>query len=237
MSESSTATQPRACEDSSPEEIVAWTLNRFAHQRMVITTSFGMEGCALVDMFARYEQPMTVIYLDTMFFFPQTYALRDRMVERYPTMTFVNRGTTLTPQQQAELYGEELWKTNPSLCCHLRKVEPMAEVMKDVDVWITGIRRDQSSSRNNARAVDWNWKFEVLKISPLAHWDRRQVWEYVKTHDVPYNVLHEQGYPSIGCTHCTRAVEGVDIGDYSRVGRWFETDKTECGLHEHGSGI
>lgn len=235
--ESSTITAPRASEASSPQEIVAWTLNRFAHQRMIMTTSFGMEGCALVDMYARHQQPMTVVYLDTMFFFPETYALRDRMAERYPMMDFVNRGTTLTPEQQADIYGDELWKKDPHLCCHLRKVAPMAEVMKDVDVWITGLRRDQSSSRSHIRVVDWDWKFEVLKISPLAHWDRRKVWEYVKANDVPYNILHEKGYPSIGCVQCTQCVAGLEVGEYTRAGRWSDTDKTECGLHENGSGI
>jgi phosphoadenosine phosphosulfate reductase len=234
---SSKVTEPAASETSSPEEIVAWSLSRFAHQRMVLTTSFGMEGCALIDMYAKHQQPMTVVYLDTMFFFPETYALRDQMVERYPTIEFINRGTSLTPQQQADAYGKELWKTDPSLCCALRKVAPMANVMKDVDVWITGLRRDQSSSRTHVRVADWDWKFEVLKISPLAHWSRCRVWEYVKTHNVPYNVLHEQGYPSIGCTHCTQVVEGLPIGEYSRDGRWGGADKTECGLHEHGSGI
>lgn len=225
------------CETSSPQEIVAWTLGRFARQRMILTTSFGMEGCALIDMYARYERPITVIYLDTMFFFPQTYALRDRMVERYPTVRFVNRGTTLTPEQQAEAYGPELWKHNPDLCCKLRKVDPMAEVMKDVDVWITGLRRSQSATRAQTRVVDWDWKFQVLKISPLAGWERAQVWEYIKANDVPYNELHEQGYPSLGCTHCTRPVAGSKIGEYSRDGRWGDLHKTECGLHENGAGI
>jgi len=222
-------------EHSSPLEIVEWTLRRVSGQRMLTTTSFGMEGCALIDMYARFDKPLTVVYLDTMFFFPETYALRDKMIKRYPRLKFVNGGTTLTPEQQAAQYGERLWETNPDLCCRLRKVDPMADVMKDVDVWITGLRRSQSSSRANLRVVDWDWKFQVLKISPLAHWDRGQVWEYVKNKNVPYNILHEQGYPTVGCTHCTKAVPGVAIGEYSRDGRWADKDKTECGLH--GDGI
>jgi len=222
-------------EQSEPREIVAWTLERFANQRMIMTTSFGMEGCALIDMYARCGRPLTIIYVDTGFFFPETYALRDRMIERYPGMTFVSAGTRLTPAQQAEQYGEALWKSNPDLCCELRKVRPMAEVMRNVDVWITGLRRSQSPTRANLRVVDWDWKFQVLKISPLANWDRRQVWDYIQTHGVPYNTLHERGYPTIGCTHCTRPVPGSQIGDYTRAGRWADTGKTECGLH--GAGI
>jgi phosphoadenosine phosphosulfate reductase len=226
-----------ASEASSPEEIVAWTLARFSGWRTVITTSFGMEGCALIDMYARHGRRMTVVYLDTLLLFRETYDLRDRMVERYPMMDFVNRGTPLTPEQQAAEHGAELWKTNPGLCCRLRKVDPMAAVMKEVDVWITGLRRSQSASRSHVRVADWDWKFQVLKISPLAHWDRRQVWDYVRANDVPYNLLHERGYPSIGCTHCTSPVHGLEIGGYSRAGRWGNTGKTECGLHESGSGI
>ncbi len=116
-------------EGSSPAELVAWSLERFADQRMVITTSFGMEGCALIDMYAAHQQPLTVIYLDTMFFFPETYALRDRLVQRYSHLEFVNRGTDLTPGQQEADHGPELWKRDPDLCCKLRKVDPMRRAL------------------------------------------------------------------------------------------------------------
>lgn len=222
-------------EKSGPLEFVGWALDRFTHQRMVMTTAFGMEGCALIDMFAKHQARLTVVYLDTCFFFPETHALRDRLIERYPTVTFVNRGADLTPEQQAEVYGHELWKVNPDLCCKLRKVDPMADVMRDVDVWITGLRRSQSATRANLRAVEWDWKFQVLKVSPLANWDRQQVWAYVLGNQVPYNELHEKGYPTVGCTHCTKPVPGSKIGEYTRAGRWSGTDKTECGLH--GGGI
>ena len=223
-------------EDSSTDQVIAWTLERFADQRLRLTTSFGMEGCALVDMYARHRVPLTVIYLDTMFFFAETYELRDRMVERYPHIEFVNRGTSLTPEQQSARHGEELWKHDPKLCCKLRKVDPMSAVMADVDVWITGLRRSQSVTRKNLQLVEWDWRYQLLKVSPLFRWERAQIWEYVQTHDVPYNKLHEQGYPTIGCTHCTAAVPGSKPGEYSRKGRWLDSDKTECGLHG-GAGI
>jgi phosphoadenosine phosphosulfate reductase len=223
-------------EDAPTDVLIAWTLDRFSAQRIIMTTSFGMEGCALIDMYARFGQPITVVYLDTMLFFPETYRLRDHMVERYPHLNFVNRGTSLTPEQQAEKYGEELWKQDPDQCCQIRKVDPMFDVMVDVDVWITGLRRSQSSSRANLRVVDWDWKYQVLKISPLAAWERPQIWEYTLRHDVPYNELHERGYPTIGCTHCTKAVPGSTPADYTRTGRWNSCGKTECGLH-HGAGI
>ncbi|MBI4718114.1 MAG: phosphoadenylyl-sulfate reductase [Planctomycetes bacterium] len=223
-------------EETPTDRFIAWTLERFASQRMIMTSSFGMEGCALIDMYARHGQPVTVVYLDTMFFFPETYKLRDRLVQRYPHIEFVNRGTTLTPEEQARLHGDELWKHNPTLCCKLRKVDPMFPVMAEADVWVTGLRRGQSSTRANLRLIDWDWQYQVLKISPLVKWDRKQIWEYVKQNDVPYNELHERGYPTVGCTHCTTPVEGVAPGEYSRAGRWAGTEKTECGLHG-GAGI
>lgn len=218
-------------EFASPRRLVAWSLERFANQRMVITTSFGMEGCALIDMYAEHGVPVTVIYLDTMFFFPETYRLRDRLVERYPHVRFVNRGTTLTPEEQTAEYGDELWKTNPGLCCKLRKVDPMHAAIRDVDVWVTGLRRTQSATRADLRVIEWSWRYHILKFSPLANWERSDVWDYIRTHDVPYNQLHERGYPSIGCTHCTAPVPGCTPGDYTRAGRWFNSDRTECGLH------
>jgi phosphoadenosine phosphosulfate reductase len=223
-------------EEAEPQAIVAWMLERFADRRLVLTTSFGMEGCALIDMVARHEQPVSVIYLDTMFLFPETYALRDRLVERYPHLRFINRGTTLTPQEQTKRHGPELWRRDPDACCRIRKVEPLRQALADVDVWVTGLMRSQSASRAELRTVAWDWQYQVLKVSPLAGWDRAKVWEYVQQHDVPYNELHERGYPTIGCTHCTLPVKGVAVGEYSRAGRWRGTDKLECGLHAVGYG-
>jgi phosphoadenosine phosphosulfate reductase len=214
------------------EEFIGWTIERFRNRRVVITTSFGMEGCALIDMYAQQGAAPTVVYLDTMFFYPETYALRDRMVQRYPLVTFVNRGTSLTPAAQAASYGPELWRRDPDLCCNLRKVQPLRQALTGADVWITAITRSQGGSRREASLLEWDWQYQILKICPLIKWDRPQVWEYVRRHNVPYNELHEQGYPTIGCTHCTVPVPGSSPSEYSRVGRWAEVDKTECGLHE-----
>lgn len=202
---------------------------------MVITTSFGMEGCVLLDMYAAHGLPLTIVYLDTMFFFPETYALRDKLAKRYPNLTFVNRGSTFTPEEQAARYGPELWKTDPDLCCRLRKVDPMHDALRGADVWVTSLRRSQSATRASLPVLGWDWQYQVLKLCPLAPWDRREVWEYIQQNDVPYNELHEQGYPTIGCTHCTVPVPGSTPGDYSRAGRWKDKEKTECGLH--GDGI
>ena len=219
-------------ETSSPEEIVAWALRRFADRELVLSTSFGMEGCALIDMVARHHLPVRVIWLDTMFLFEETYALRDRIVARYPHLRFENRGTTLTPEAQAERYGPELWRRDPHRCCALRKVEPMKAALAGVDVWLTGIMRSQSPQRSALRVVEWDWGFGLLKVSPLAAWDRARVWDYVRAHDVPYNELHDRGYPTLGCTHCTLPVSGNVTGEYTREGRWQGRSKVECGLHQ-----
>ena len=228
---SQTAASIEVGEGADPETIVSWMLDRFAGQRLVLTTSFGMEGCALIDMVARHGRAVPVVYLDTMFLFPETYALRDTMIERYPHLRFENRGTRLTAEQQAKHYGPSLWRSDPDKCCRLRKVEPMRQVLAEADVWVTALRRSQSTERAGIHAVGWDWKYQVLKVNPLAGWDRAQVWSYVQEHDVPYNELHERGYPTVGCTHCTVPVAGAAPTEYSRAGRWSWTSKSECGLH------
>ena len=227
--------KPRVGPASHPVDIVKWAVQHFADRKLLMSTQFGMEGCAVIDMVAKTGREMDIVYLDTMFFFKETYELRDRLAAKYPHLNFVNRGTTLTPEQQAEQHGDELWKRNPDLCCHLRKVEPMFAVMEDVEVWITGLRRSQSASRANLQTIEWDWRYSLLKVNPLANWSRQEVWQYIQEHQVPYNPLHEEGYPTVGCTHCTKPVEGAKIGEYSRAGRWAGTEKTECGLH--GDGI
>ena len=222
-------------EKSSPAEIIAWSLEKFADRELAITTAFGMEGCALIEMYGRHGKPLTVIYLDTMFFFPETYALRDRLIERFPHIRFVNRGTGMTPEEQEQQHGAELWKRDPHLCCLIRKVDPMKTALTGVDIWITGLRRSQSPSRANLRVIEWDWKYQIMKLNPLAGMERPEIWEYIQKNDVPYNELHAKGYPTIGCTHCTQPVEGSKLGEYTREGRWAGTEKTECGLH--GDGI
>lgn len=220
---------------SHPVDIVAWAIQHFAGRNILMSTQFGMEGCAVIDMVGKTGVDMDIVHLDTMFFFKETYELRDRLAKRYPHLNFVNRGTDVTPEQQEKEHGPELWKSNPDLCCHIRKVEPMHAVMEGVEVWLTGLRRSQSASRANLQTIEWDWRYSVLKVNPLANWSRQEVWEYVQENQVPYNPLHEQGYPTVGCTHCTKAVKGAKIGEYSRAGRWAGTEKTECGLH--GDGI
>ncbi len=218
-------------EESSTQTVIQWSLERFADQKMVLSTWFGMEGCALIEMYAAHQKPLDIIYLDTGFFFKETHELIEKLKTRHPHLNFINRGTTLTPEKQADLFGDELWKRDPDLCCQLRKVDPMRAALKEVDVWVTALRRDQSANRAGVELVEWNWKYQVVRICPLAEWSRQEVWDFVKSQQVPYNELHDQNYPSIGCTHCTKPVVGSAGNHYSRKGRWSGSAKTECGLH------
>jgi phosphoadenosine phosphosulfate reductase len=134
----------------------------------------------------------------------------------------------LSPQQQAEQHGEGLWLRRPDECCGIRKIDPLKERLLKSSAWITGIRREQSPTRANAHKVEWDKKFDLVKVNPLADWSEGEVWAYLRSRRVPYNPLHDRSYPSIGCVHCTRAV--LPDEDH-RAGRWSGFAKTECGLH------
>lgn len=214
-------------EDSPPQEILRWALDRF-HPQVALACSFGAEDVVLVDMIARIRPGARVFYLDTELLFPETYAVRDRVVARYPDLVFLRYRPHLAVEDQARAYGDALWAREPDRCCEVRKVEPLRRALGGLSAWITGIRRDQSPTRVNARAVEWDGKFGLVKVNPLARWSWDDVWAYIRAHDVPYNALHDQNYPSIGCIHCTRPVRP---GEDMRAGRWAGFQKTECGLH------
>ena len=223
-------------EDSSPIELVAWGLKRFASQQKVMTTSFGMEGCALIDLCSKAIQAselpnLKVAWIDTGFFFPETHQLREQIERKYSNIDVVRWSTNVSVQEQTETYGNELWQNNPNLCCHIRKVVPMKENIAGHDLWITGLRRTQTESRSNTELLSWDWRYHLLKFCPLAAWTRSDVWNYVQQNDVPFNQLHLQNYPSIGCFHCTRSVPDSAPDSDARDGRWDGKDKDECGLH------
>ena len=217
--------------DLSPGELIAWSLDNFDGEKIVLSTGFGMEGCALIDMAARQSAALDIHYLDTGFFFPETYELINGLKERYANVTFIDSGTRLTPDEQEARYGPRLWERDPDSCCLLRKVLPMRDLLKDAEVWITGVRNDQTLQRRSTQRIEWNSSHGVWKIAPLSTWTRSQVWEYIRVNQVPHNLLHHEGYPSIGCMQCTKKVPGMPVQEYSRKGRWSGSAKTECGLH------
>ena len=217
-------------ENSQPQEILAAAVERY-RPRVILACSFGAEDVVLLDMLHRIDSSVGLFYLDTDFLFRETYATRDRLIERYelkPAQVHQVK-SLLTPEQQAEQHGEALWTSNPDRCCQLRKVEPLRRILDGYDAWITGIRREQAPTRANAKPIEWDNTFQLVKVNPLVRWTWADVWTYIKVYEVPYNPLHDQNYPSIGCTHCTKPVMP---GDDPRSGRWQGREKTECGLHK-----
>jgi phosphoadenosine phosphosulfate reductase len=215
-----------AAEAWSPERVLAWAFDTFG-AAVAISSAFGVEGMALIDMASQVRQSFRLFTLDTEFLFPETYNLMDQVEQRYG-ITVERVYPLISPEEQERVHGPALWQTNPDQCCDLRKVEPLRRKLDGLRAWITSIRRDQTASRANAGKIEWDRQFGLVKINPIADWSSRQVWQYIREHDVPYNPLHARNYPSIGCTHCTRAVRP---GEDPRAGRWSGSSKTECGLH------
>lgn len=214
-------------EDASPKEILRWADAEFGAE-VALATGFGAEGCVLVSLLAEINKNARFFYLDTDLLFPETYRLRDALEQKYG-IRFERKTAPFSLAEQAEKYGDKLWERNPNLCCQLRKVEPLKQMLSGLSAWITAIRRDQSPARANAGIIERDRKFGIIKINPLAGWTKRDVWRYIIKNDVPYNPLHDQNYPSIGCLPCTSAVQ---TGEDERSGRWRGTVKTECGLHQ-----
>lgn len=213
-------------ENWKPEEILAWAFSMYGDD-VALATGMGVEGMALLDIAWRLNPDVKVFTGDTEFLFSETYDLIDRVEERYG-IKIERLYSELTPEDQERVYGKALWARDPDQCCDLRKVQPLRRKLATLDAWMTAIRRDQTAARADVRKVDWDPKFNLVKISPIADWTREDVWRYVVKNDVPYNALHDRNYPSIGCTHCTRAVLP---GEDQRAGRWSGFGKTECGLH------
>jgi phosphoadenosine phosphosulfate reductase len=213
-------------ESSSVEDILEWAVDRFA-PRLVMTSNFGAEGVVVIDKLARIAPQTPVIYLETGFQFDETDRLKERIRERY-RINIVEQRAELSVVEQNRLYGEKLYQRDPDMCCRIRKVEPLKRALAGYDGWIAALRRDQSPSRANIGVVEWNTRHGLVKIHPLAAWTRRDVWDYIIRHKLPYHPLYDDGYASIGCEPCTRRVAA---GAHERSGRWEGKGKLECGIH------
>jgi phosphoadenosine phosphosulfate reductase len=213
-------------EHSSPEQILHFATTSFP--KIILACSFGPEDIVLVDLLHKVNPNVDMFFLDTGFHFLETYEVRDTLAAKY-NKTFIQVKSNLTPEQQAHQYGDHLWQEDPNTCCAIRKVEPLYEILRSYDAWITGIRRDQAITRAQSIVMEWDRKFNLVKFNPLVRWTSTDVWTYIREHQLPYNSLHDQNYPSIGCTHCTRPVVP---GEDPRSGRWAGMEKTECGLHK-----
>jgi phosphoadenosine phosphosulfate reductase len=202
----------------SAEELLRWAHAEFG-DRLCLTCSWQRQSSALIHMVSELDLDVDVVELDTLVLFQETYETRDRLVERYGLKLKSFR--PLDPP-------DRLWETDVDRCCHIRKVEPLERALAGYDAWITGIRREQSPSRAGAQKVEWSERYGVWKVQPLVDWSSKRVDAYLHVNEIPYNPLHDQGYPSIGCIPCTRRVEA---GEDERSGRWAGSAKLECGIH------
>jgi phosphoadenosine phosphosulfate reductase len=208
---------PSDVESLSAEEVLAFCLEQFPG-RVALACSFQKEESVLLEMLFGLESQARVFAIDTHHLFPETYELWREVERRYDTKVQPFEGRRV---------DQGLWDTKPDLYLAIAKVEPLTRALLDLDAWITGIRRDQSPTRADAPKLGWDEAHEVWKANPLADWSDDDCWAYVREHGLPYNVLHDRGYASIGDTHST--VPGA-----GREGRWAGTERTECGLHVGG---
>lgn len=209
-------------------DVLKWAYSCYGTE-IVYACSFGAEGMVLLDLISKVNKKARVIFLDTSLHFKETYELIEKVRNKYPELKIELVKPELNLEQQKEKHGDALWKRNPTLCCQIRKVDPLAKQLADVKAWITGLRREQSPTRARFNFINKDEKFKKIKICPLIDWKESEIWMYINLHKLPYNKLHDHGYPSIGCEKCTFP---VTAGDHNRAGRWAGNEKTECGLHE-----
>lgn len=221
-------------ESASAQEILAWALAEF-HPRIALAGSFGAEDVVLIDMLVKLNPKARVFTLDTGRLPCETYTLIDMIRERYGLAIDVYFPRAEAVEVMVRDHGVNLFYKSVEarkLCCRVRKVEPLGRALAGLDAWITGLRREQAVTRTQVPKVEVDPEHGgIIKVNPLADWSWEQVWAYIRAHNVPYNVLHERGYPSLGCAPCTRPVRP---GEESRAGRWWwERDPAakECGLH------
>jgi phosphoadenosine phosphosulfate reductase len=230
------AAAARTLADATPQTILAWAVETFG-SKLTMATAFGAEGCCLIHMLAEIGPDVRIFNLDTGYQFAETLHLRERIRTRYGIDVEMVRPAMSVEEYERE-HGGPLYRHRPDQCCHDRKIVPLRRAIIGYHAWISAIRRDQTADRAGARVVEWDAKFGLVKVNPLLGWTRKDVWNFVLQNDVPYNPLHDQGYPSIGCQPCTAPVA---VGGDERSGRWAGTGKKECGLHvievQDGSGI
>jgi len=223
---------------ATPQEVLQWAARQF-QPRLLMATAFGAEGCCLLHMLAEIAPATAVINLDTGYQFPETLALRERIFQKYGLAVEMVQPELPVPEYE-KLHGGPVYARDTAQCCADRKIKPLhaALARHRPAAWISAIRQDQTTDRAVANVIEWDKKFHLVKLNPLLRWTKKDVWAFIVKNDVPYNDLHDRGYPSVGCWPCTRSVQA---GEDDRAGRWAGTAKKECGLHvvEHkdGSGI
>ena len=213
-----------ALEEAPAEEIVRWAIATFG-ERICVTSS--MKDAVLIDIAAKIRPGIDVLFVDTGYHFAETIGTRDAVEAVYP-VNVVNVTSARTVAEQERDLGPRLFGRNPDLCCHLRKVQPLNRALEPYLAWITGIRREETSHRRDAKVVEWNAARRKVKVNPLARWTHDELGAYIRDHDILVNPLQYDGYPSIGCEPCTQRVAP---GEDPRSGRWAGTGKSECGIN------
>lgn len=227
-----------AQENKTAEELLAWSLERFPAPGLALASSFGAEDVVLIDMLAGLGRFPRVVSLDTGRLPPQTYEVIERVRERYGAAVELVCPDPRELEPLVAEHGPNLFYRSVELrreCCRVRKLEPLKRALAGCTAWLTGLRREQAPSRADVRKAAWDGELGLVKLSPLADWSEADVWRRIRERSIPYNTLHDEGYPSIGCAPCTRAVAP---GEDSRAGRWWwESARTpkECGLHKRNS--
>ena len=221
-------------ENHSPLEVVAWALERFG-DRAAVVTALQVDGMAILDMAYRIDPRVRIVTVDTGRLPAETYAFMEQVRQRYPRARWDVRFPDYEEvEAMVRTSGPNLFRQDVSLrltCCQIRKVHHLLRALADLDAWFTGLRRDQTASRANVKKVEMDLDHDgIVKVNPLADWTKEEVWEYVRTHQVPYHPLYDKGYASIGCEPCTRAVRP---GENDRAGRWWweVNAPKECGIH------
>ncbi|GFP23198.1 phosphoadenosine phosphosulfate reductase [Candidatus Hakubella thermalkaliphila] len=220
-------------EAKTAKEVLEWALKTYG-DRVALASSFGAEDVVLIDMLARVDRRSRVFTLDTGRLPQETCDVMEKIRDKYGLKIEIYYPDTEAVEDMVAKYGPNLFYKNVELrklCCEIRKVEPLKRALKELSAWITGLRREQSVTRTEVKKVEIDRSHNsIVKINPLADWSEEQVWSYIRENGVPYNALHDQNYPSIGCAPCTRAIKpGQDV----RAGRWWweDPEHKECGLH------
>lgn len=219
----------------TPEDVLKYFLIEYKG-KIALSSSLGAEDQVLTHMICDIDKNTKIFTLDTGRMFPETYKLVERTNTRYKVKINIffpdyKQVEEMVNEKGMNLFYESV--ENRKMCCHIRKIEPLKRAFKDLDVWICGLRKDQSITRVNNQLIEWDEQNGLIKINPLIDWSEQQVWDYIRKNNIPYNDLHDKGFPSIGCQPCTRAIlPEEDV----RAGRWWweQPDKKECGLHNRG---
>ncbi|HCA50758.1 MAG TPA: phosphoadenylyl-sulfate reductase [Planctomycetaceae bacterium] len=213
-------------ESAAPVEILQWAVENYA-PNFAMATAFGPEGMTMIHMLSTFAPETPIFNLETGYQFQETLELREKVKQRYGIEVQLVR-PELDVVEYEQLHGGPVYKSDPNKCCYDIKLSLLKKVANRLHCWSSAIRRDQSPDRAKAPIVGWDKKFGLIKVSPLANCSKKDIWNMILEHDIPYKTLHDQGYPSVGCWPCTRP---IGIGEDERAGRWSGTAKTECGLH------